>query len=73
MRATFRIRLKSKGSKQQYLEGEEPGVIAFQDVVYDLPEADYKKPKFIASLNDQISRFFEENFEMTTEEVEDEG
>ena len=53
MKRSFRVSVIVNNCDTVFKEGLEPGVLGYEDVEYDLDEAEYEKPIFIAHLMDR--------------------
>ena len=65
----FKLSLKYKGCEKNLLEGEDPGVVVVQNIVYELTDKDYKSSMFTVELLRQQEAFLEEHMEVVIEEV----
>ena len=70
MKKTFVLRAKITGKNVPiFLEGEEPGVIAVEEIEYDLPEERYSMPLFLMDLHRRQQELIESVITTTAVEV----
>ncbi len=69
MKKTFKMSVRIKGTDKVFADGFEPGIIATQEVVYDLEPSVYERPMFLVSLMDKQEEMLKENVEVLMEEV----
>ena len=68
MKKTIKLHVKIKNCKTIFKEGLGEGVIAMKELVFDLPEEEYKKPMFAMSMMRQGDSFVDELMEIQYEE-----
>ena len=72
VRKVFRIKVVINGDKVQSLgPGLEPGLIASEDVVFDLPESVYETPLFVSTLLGVRERLLREHITTTAQEIKE--
>ena len=69
MKKTFKMSIRVKGTEQIFADGLEPGVIATQEVEYNLDPSDYEKSTFLVSLINKQEEMLKKNVEVFMEEV----
>ena len=70
MKKTIRMKIVIKGAKEEFKPGLGIGVIASQDMTYDLPE-DYDLTSLSLSIQRDQEKLLYEVFDFVLEEVED--
>ena len=71
VKRTFRIKVKIRSENAPALaQGMEPGVIAHQDVIFDLPEPVFESPMFVRTLLDAREKLMRDNVTTIVEEIE---
>ena len=70
MKKTVRMKIVIKGAKEEFKPGLGIGVIASQDMTYDLPE-DYNHTSLSLSIQRDQEKLLYEVFDFVLEEVED--
>jgi hypothetical protein len=69
MKKKFRFKLVAIDAKEPFKEGWEPGVLAMQEVEYDLEPEKYKSPIFIMEILEKEDEFMNETVEVRVEEI----
>lgn len=71
MKKVFKMSVRIKGTEKVFAEGFAPGVIATQELHYDLEPAEYDRSLFIASLLDKQNEMLKEHVHVSIVEMED--
>ncbi len=71
MKKTIRMKIIIKDAKEEFKPGLGVGVIASQDMTYDLPK-DYNEMSLSLSIRDDQEEMLYKVFDFVLEEVEDE-
>lgn len=70
-RRIFRIKLKVRNCDVEFKEGMEPGVLGFNEHVFDLEEKEYEFPIFIKTLLDLKTSLLNDLVYTEVEEIEE--
>ena len=69
MKKTFRVHVKIKGCSEIFGDNMPVGVIAYQDIEFDVPEKKYESNVFIMELNNRENELREDTIETYTTEI----
>lgn len=69
VKRTYKITIVIDGAKQEFSPGMGIGVIASEEVTFDLPAKQYDSPMFTLNLADHQDRLMREVVKATAEEV----
>ena len=70
MKKTVRIYVKAKGAEKEFQKGMGKGVLAYQDIEFDLTEEEYNSTRFASTIVNAERRLLEEMIETSAEFVD---
>ena len=70
MKKAYRMRLIAKGATVKFHKDFEPGVLAFQEMVFNEDPEEYDTLAFASHLVDRMNKFMTDNVEVELEEVD---
>lgn len=66
MKVTFKMELVAKGTEKVFDPELGPGILASQEITFDVETGDLKRPQFICALLEQEREFVERLVEVRT-------